>query len=249
MHRFFVSAKDIKGNSIIIDGDDASHILRVLRLRIDDEIIVCDGEETEYICSISSIDKKSVACRILERKASIAEPSVRIHLYQGIPKSVKMDLIVQKCTEIGIYSITPVYTERVVVRRDNDRDLPGKISRWQRIAEEASKQSGRGRIPIINSPMDFSQVLICLEGRDVAVMPYEKECKTGLKQVMQGKNNINDASIFIGPEGGFTDDEVNKAKQCGIETVSLGPRILRTETAGFACLTMMLYELDEMGGR
>jgi len=249
MHRFFVSKEAIIENSIKITGEDVSHISRVLRLREKDTIIICDGERYEYICSISSIDKREVTCDIIETKAIESEPPLRVDIYQGIPKAVKMDLIVQKCTELGIYRIIPVETDRVVAKIGNDRDIGSKITRWKRIAQEAAKQSGRGRIPLIYDPIKFYESLKGLRDYDVAIMPYEKEHSTGLKAVLKGKNNIKSIAIFIGPEGGFDDEEVNEAQKNGVISVTLGPRILRTETAGFACLTSVMYELGDMGGK
>jgi 16S rRNA (uracil1498-N3)-methyltransferase len=249
MHRFFVNANSISRDNIVIDGDDAVHISRVLRLKIGDNITVCNGEEVEYMCSILSIDKKTVTCKIVESRKSASEPPLKIYLYQGMPKSSKMDLIVQKCTELGIFAVIPVFTEHVVFRGDDERDLSGRIIRWQRIAEEAGKQSGRGRIPVIYNPITFEKAVKDMRNMDLSVMPYENEMETGLKQAVNGKNSIRSAFILIGPEGGFSENEVNNAVKNGIITVTLGPRILRTETAGFVCLTILNYALGDMGGR
>lgn len=249
MHRFFVPKSAILKDTIIIEGDDAAHISKVLRLRSGNEITVCDGEENEYICSISYSDKRSITCKIVEKYRSTTEPPIKVHLYQGMPKSVKMDLIVQKCTELGIFAVTPVFTERVVLRNDEKNDLSGRITRWQRIAEEAGKQSGRGRIPVINNPVTFEEAIRDMKDMDFSIMPYEKESENSLKQAAHGKNSIRNAAILIGPEGGFSETEVNTAASNGISAITLGPRILRTETAGFVCLTILMYTLGDMGGR
>lgn len=248
MHRFFISNDRIDNGNIIIIGEDALHISKVLRLRKGDEIEACDGNENIYLCSILNVDKQTVTCKINSKWISSAEPSVKVHLFQGIPKSTKMDLIVQKCTEIGVSSITPVFTERVITRPDEARDISGRISRWRKISEEAAKQSNRGRIPSIQDPVKLEEALKLMSGYGAAVMPYENETRKGLKQVMQGKNNINSAAIFIGPEGGFSENEIAAAVKNGIIPVTLGPRILRTETAGFVSLALILFILNNMGG-
>ena len=248
MHRFFVSKDDIGDDNIIISGDDAAHISKVLRLKAKDAVIVCDGEENEYTCLVSAIDKKKVICSIVDKRHGTSEPPCKIDLYQGIPKSVKMDIIIQKCTEIGVGTVIPVDTERVVVKLGNERDSNGKTARWQRIAEEASKQSSRGRIPTVESPINYHEAIDRLKEYDLAIMPYEKEASIGLKQALRGKTNIRSIGIFIGPEGGFTDQEVLIAQESKILPVTLGPRILRTETAGFVCLSIAMYELGDMGG-
>lgn len=248
MHRFFVTDGCMYKDKIKIDGDDAAHILKVLRLRVGDEIIVCDGKEKDYLCTIASLEKKNVVCSITEVKENAAEPPLKLDLYQGFPKSAKMDLIIQKCTELGVSSVTPVYTERVVVRQYEDRDLDDRVERWQRIAEEASKQSGRGRIPKVCGPVSFKDVISRLKDYDISIIPYEKESCNGLKQFARGKNNTRSAAVLIGPEGGFTEEEVSMAKNAGAVPVTLGPRILRTETAGFVCLSILMYELGDVGG-
>lgn len=248
MHRFFVDKGMIIDGGAKIEGDDAAHISKVLRLRRGDEIIVCDGNGFEYVCSISSVDKKEVECRIQEIREVVSEPPVKVDLYQAMPKASKMDLIVQKCTELGIYNIIPMDTERVVVRMEKKNDFMNKVSRWKKIAQEAAKQSGRGRIPDISDPVKYDDAVENLKDYDLVIMPYEKEESTGLKEALRCKNKINNVAILIGPEGGFTEDEVNKAKGNGAVSVTLGPRILRTETAGFSCLSMVMYEIGDMGG-
>lgn len=248
MHRFFVHKDNITADSIRITGEDSEHISRVLRLRVKDRIIVCDGEENEYICELQSVDKKSVLCSIIERYRSAAEPPLKVCLFQGIPKSAKMDMIVQKCTEIGIDEIVPVDTERVVIKLGEDGDLRGKLARWQKIAVEAAKQCGRGRIPSIRTPISFKDAMSMINMYELCIIPYEKEGARGLKQVLKGKDTIKSAAIIIGPEGGFSEEEVNEAVKCGAVSVTLGPRILRTETAGFVCLTMLMYESGDLGG-
>lgn len=249
MHRFFVDDEFINRDTLKITGDDVNHISKVLRLKIKEHIVVSDGSGNEYLCSITSISKDCIICSILEVNKNLTEPTVKVDLYQGIPKSTKMDLIVQKCVELGINSIIPVNTERVVVKASDDNRFSNKILRWQRIAEEAAKQSGRGKIPRVESPMMFNEVLVRLKEYDAAVIPYEKENTTGLKQILKEKTDVKNIAVIIGPEGGFSEKEIDMAEVEGAVPITLGPRILRTETAGFACLTMILYELGDMGGK
>lgn len=251
MHRFFVSRDEISSDGIKLYGENAEHIFKVLRLRRGDKIIVCDGEENEYVCTIEYGDKKAVSCSIIEKRKSSSEPDVKVHIFQGIPKAAKMDIIIQKCTELGMEGLTPVDTERVVVNRNMDPGTGGfsnKLSRWQKIAEEASKQSGRGCIPKIQNPADFNEMMKFIKDYDLCVIPYEKEGSVGLKRILRGKNNIKSIAVVIGPEGGFSESEINYAVSKGAVPVTLGPRILRTETAGLACLSIIMYELGDLGG-
>lgn len=247
MHRFYVEDKNIANDSIIIDSDDVNHISKVLRLRVDDEIIVCDGKCNEYMCSIESIEKKQVLCKILSQYSNKVESPVEITLFQGLPKAQKMDLIIQKSVEIGVACIQPVITKRVVVKVEY-RDITNKLDRWRRISMEAAKQSGRGIIPKILEPIDFDEAVKRLKAMDIAVMPYEKEEARGLKEVLATTEGVTSAGIFIGPEGGFEDSEVKACREDSIIPVSLGPRILRTETAGFVTAAMIQYEIGDMGG-
>lgn len=249
MHRFFVPASSINSGSIQITGDDALHISKVLRLRAGENVIVCDGEENEYTCEIISCDKKHADLSILGKKRSQAESPVKICLFQGIPKAAKMDLIVQKCTEIGVDRIVPMNTERVVPELSEDKDISNKLQRWRKIAEEASKQSGRGRIPVIEKPVRYKDALEMAGKYEFCIIPYEKEQNVGLKKVLKGKDNMRNAAIVIGPEGGFTECEIAAAKMGGIMPVTLGPRILRTETAGFICAAIINYTLGDLGGK
>lgn len=248
MHRFFADNDTIGTNSITIHGEDVNHITKVLRLRAGDTIIISDGEKYEYECSIKSQNKKSVVCSIINKREIISEPPLKVHLYQGIPKGTKFDLIIQKCTELGIETIIPVDTERVVVRLRGDNDISNKITRWRRIAEEAAKQSGRGVVPSVSEPLMFKDAIERFKEYDLVIMPYEKENTIGLKQILQARYNINNAAIFIGPEGGFSPGEVCMAEEAGAVAVTLGPRILRTETAGFTCLACLMYEYGDIGG-
>lgn len=247
MHKFFVDAGSINDQTICITGVDVKHLSGVLRLRKGELIQVCDGNGNEYICSINEIEKKQVICHIEESFKSNTEPPLTITLYQGLPKAQKMDLIVQKCTEIGVCRIVPVITSRVVVKSE-EKDIGNKLERWRRIAEEAAKQSNRGRIPEIGSLIDFKTALQQAEELDMAIIPYEQEKAVGLRKALAPRNRVMTAGIFIGPEGGFEEEEVKEAASKGITPITLGPRILRTETAGFISAACILYEIGDIGG-
>ncbi|MEG0371530.1 MAG: 16S rRNA (uracil(1498)-N(3))-methyltransferase [Clostridium sp.] len=247
MHKFFVPKENIKSENIYITGDDVKHIGKVLRLKIDDRINISDGYGTEYICSIDIIDKKEVSCSIIEKYSNETESPIRITLFQGLPKAQKMDLIVQKGVEIGIYEVKSVITDRVIVKTET-KDLSNKLERWNKIAKEAAKQSGRGCLLEVSEPITFKEAIDGLSGFDLAIMPYENQDGIGLRKVLEENNNAKNIAVFIGPEGGFESEEVEYASSKGVHPVTLGPRILRTETAGFVASTIILYEIGDMGG-
>ncbi|MGH4050989.1 MAG: 16S rRNA (uracil(1498)-N(3))-methyltransferase [Clostridium sp.] len=248
MHKFFVPKGNIDGKHAVINSEDVKHIYRVLRLQVGDKISVNNSEGKEYLGEITSIDKKEVNINILEESAINNESPVEVYLFQGLPKSTKMDLIVQKNTEIGIKAITPIITKRVEGKTEL-KDFK-KVDRWNKIALEASKQSKRSLVPQINAPIEFELLIQQLEHMDLVVVPYENQEGYGIKKLTQNieKKNINNVAIVIGPEGGFEEDEILKLKEIGAEIVTLGPRILRTETAGFVCLSLIMYELGDLGG-
>lgn len=251
MHRFFVDKKNIfedKGIIIIDDPEDVKHISRVLRLKEDQPIEICDGHNREYIGKISIVDKKEIKVWILENKESVTEPPIGVDLLQGIPKSTKMELIIQKCTELGINRVIPIITERTVVQLKDKKSEDKKVQRWQKIADEASKQSKRSVIPEVSSPLAFNKGIERFYDYDLVMIPYEDEGKKGIKEVLKENNEANKIAIIIGPEGGFQEEEVEIARGRGAIPVSLGPRILRTETAGITALSIVMYELGDLGG-
>ena len=255
MHRFFVMPNQVNLTSreIVIHDEDVKHISKVLRLKEKDIVEVCDGENNEYICSIESIHKNEVVLSIEEDRKSTQEASIEIVLYQGVPKGAKMDLIIQKTTELGIKEIIPVMMERTVVQFDSPKDAVKKVERWQKIAEEAAKQSKRGMIPKIHLPMRFKEAIEDSGKNPLNIMPYENEENSGFKNIIRNLSKEDQASIkrigiWIGPEGGFEESEVAKAIENDIHPVTLGPRILRTETAGFTMLSLVMYELGDLGG-
>ena len=245
MPKFFVDKNDIGGGQVQLFGEDEKHIRTVLRAKEGEELTLCDGEGTDYLCRIASLEG-GVLLDILSAQPCESEPSVKITLYQGLPKADKMELIIQKCVELGIDRIVAVSTERAIVKLDKKEGK--KLERWQKIAEAAAKQSGRGKIPeVCGRVLKFSEAVAEAKGLDGAIIPYEKEQTRGLRQfatAFRGKS----IGVFIGPEGGFAPEEIALAQESGIVPITLGKRILRTETAGMVTTAILLYELDE-GGR
>lgn len=242
MPKFFVKSENINDHTIILDGENAKHIGNVLRAKVGDVITVCDGEGRDYECEIREITKKEIIARVTDIFTNDNEPSVKITLYQGLPKADKMELVIQKCIETGIDRIVPVKTEHAVVKLDGKEEK--KIQRWNKIAEAAAKQCGRGKIPVVENVLDFKEAVMDAKKLDGGIIPYEKERERGLKQFAKNFKGKS-IGIFIGPEGGFSNEEIDFAKENGIEPVTLGKRILRTETAGLVALVILLYELEE----
>jgi 16S rRNA (uracil1498-N3)-methyltransferase len=247
MPKFFIDDKNINGSVIDVYGDDVSHIKRVLRLKPGDTVTLCDGKGTDYIVAIDSIEQNFVRTNIVSTNVNIAEPPIEVTIFQGVPKSDKMDLIIQKSVELGVKRVVPVMTDRTVVRIENKKDAENKTTRWQRIALEAAKQCNRGAVPEIMMPVTFAESFKLLEKEDLCLIPYEKEAENGLKTILSNYKDVKKVSVFIGPEGGFSEKEVETAIRANIRSVSLGPRILRTETAGLTVLSILMYELGDVG--
>jgi 16S rRNA (uracil1498-N3)-methyltransferase len=249
MPKFFVDEANVKSDRVIIAGDDVKHIKKVLRLNPGDRITVCDGKGNDYHANIEDMEPDRVIAGILDVRKSGTEPPIEVTLFQGIPKSDKMDLIIQKSVELGIIRIVPVSTERTVVRLDKKKDAANKVARWQRISLEAAKQCNRGVVPEVEHPVNFEDALRICRYAHLKIIPYEKEREYNLKKCLgevSGESPKNIA-VFVGPEGGFSEDEVKNAVNSGVMPITLGPRILRTETAGIAVLSILMYELGDIG--
>lgn len=249
MPKFFVKDNQINEDIINITGTDVNHIANVLRLKIDDEIQVCNEEKGfNYNTRIIEINKEVVKCNIIEVRESKSEANVHINILQGLPKAEKMELIIQKCTELGVKEITPVEMERCIVKLDGKSEGK-KIERWQKIAEVAAKQSGRDKIPKINNVINIKNVCNFLTNYDIVLVPYENEKNITLKEVLEKlpKRDLKIA-IIIGPEGGFEEKEIQMLEQNNYKIVTLGNRILRTETVAIAMTSVILYELADFGG-
>lgn len=247
MPRFFINSNDIFDDSINIKGDDFNHIKKVLRLKCGEIVTLSDGMGKEYVAEIDQFGDGFVHTRIVESYDNTTEPPIKVTLYQGLPKSDKMDFIIQKSVELGIYKVVPVLTERTVVKIDNEKDALKKCERWNRISLEAAKQCNRGIIPKIEVPISFKDAIKQAKEKSLSFIPYEKESKNSLKQIFKSASNIDEIAVFIGPEGGFAEQEIDEAIGLGISPVTLGPRILRTETAGIAVLSILMYELGDVG--
>lgn len=249
MHKFFVEDKNISEDLCIIEGDDVKHIYKVLRLKEGDKVNINNCKGAEYVGEILEVNKKDVKVKLIEKVSLNNESLLKVHLFQGLPKAAKMDLIAQKCTELGIDEITPIITERVVVKGNESSEFK-KVDRWNRIALEACKQSKRSVIPTINQPIDFKELINQLDNFDLVIVPYENQENLGIKYVKNQviDKNIETVAIIIGPEGGFEETEIQALKDANAFIVTLGPRILRTETAGFVALSLVMYELGDLGG-
>lgn len=248
MHKFFVPIDNFYNEKVIIEGDDVKHIYKVLRLEEGQEILINDLHGKEYKCKLIDVNKKEVTANIIEEVSISKESPIEISLFQGLPKSAKMDLIVQKNTELGVSHITPIITKRVIVKTELKEYK--KLDRWNRIALEACKQCKRSLIPTIEEPLEFDDLLAKLNEFDLVLVPYENAENHGIKYVM---NNIDikcvrSVAIIIGPEGGFEEDEIELLRENGSYVITLGPRILRTETAGFTAVSLISYELGDLGG-
>ena len=242
MSRFFVTKKMINGSEITLSEEDSAHLARVLRAEVGEEITAIDESGIEYAAEITEISKKTVKAKITDFKKSAAEPKISVTLFQGLPKGAKMELIIQKCVEIGIDKIVPVSTARAVVKLNEEKGA-GKEKRWNKIAEEAAKQSGRGKIPKVTAPISFDEAVKSANDFDMAIMPYELHEKADFKSYLRS-HNPKSIAVYIGPEGGFEESEAELAKEQGIYPVSLGKRILRTETAPLSVLSVLMYEYD-----
>ena len=248
MDRFFTPKSNInlEQNTCVIEGEDVKHISRVLRCRENDKLEVCDMDNNEYICEIKEINKDNILLDIIEKVNIKRESNLKVKLYQGMPKGTKMELILQKLTEIGVDEIVLVQTKRSVTKIDNKKE-DKKIERWERIIYEAAKQSKRGKIPKLRGILSFKDALEDMKNNDLNIAPYENERTKSIKQAIKGVN-INTMGIFVGPEGGFEESEIEAIEEISGKSVSLGPRILRTETASLVASSIVLYELSDLGG-
>ncbi len=244
MPRFFVEPDQVSGNKIIIEGSDVNHITKVLRMKIGEELMVCDGTGLDYFCTIAKLDSDAVFCDVCNKWESYSELPVKVTLFQGLPKADKMELIIQKTVELGVCEIVPVAMQRSIAKLD-DKKAGRKIERWQSISESAAKQAGRGIIPKVTEPMNFAEALEYAKEMDSIIVPYENAKGISYtKEVIREAKACARLAIFIGPEGGFADSEIERAKEAGAKLVTLGNRILRTETAGMATLAILMYEFE-----
>lgn len=248
MYKFFVQEKQIENNKISINNDDVNHIKNVLRLNIGEQLEISNSDTGEsFVCKILDFENSRVNCEIIEKIADVSETNINLHILQGLPKSDKMEFIIQKCTELGVKEFTPVLFNRCIVKL-NGKDEQKKIERWQKISEVAAKQSKRDIVPKINNVIKLDKIIERIKQYDIIIVAYEEEKENGIKQELQkinGKENLK-IGILIGPEGGIEKEEIEQLKEAGAKIVTLGKRILRTETAPIVMSSVIMYELNEM---
>ena len=249
MPKFFVTQEQINGETIKIVGQDVNHIKNVLREKVGDELTICNSsKEQNYLCEIIGISEESIKCKIIKTLENNVESKIKVTIMQGLPKADKMELVIQKSVELGVYDIIPIEMKRCVVKL-TDKDKPKKIQRWQKIAEVAAKQCGRDRIPKIETIINVKNICNLLEKYDIVLVAYENEKENTLKHELK---NIKEKSekqeikiaIIIGPEGGIAPEEVDQLKKDGAKSITLGKRILRTETVALNVLSIIMYELE-----
>lgn len=251
MYQFFVDDTQIAEGIVTIENGDVNHIKNVLRMKCGEKVRISSDSGKNYYGEIDRIEERMVQVRILDEDAEDTELASRIYLFQGLPKSDKMELIVQKAVELGVHEIIPVAMKNCVVKLD-DKKAAAKTARWQEIARSAAKQSKRSQIPTVRMPMNYKEALEEAAKLDVRLLPYENErgmaaTREAVEAVRPGMN----IGIFIGPEGGFAEEEIALAKEKQMQFISLGRRILRTETAGLATLSILMYHIEsapESGG-
>lgn len=246
MYQFFVEPCQIQEKTVRIEGNDVNHIKNVLRMKVGEELSVSNGlDGKEYRCGIVSMDEECVVCELRFVKEDGVELPSQVYLFQGLPKADKMELIIQKAVELGVHAVVPVAAKRCVVKLD-DKKAKSKITRWQGIAEAAAKQSKRRIVPEIMDVMSFKEAIAYTKDFEVKLIPYElAEDMAKTKEIIRNLQPGQRVAIFIGPEGGFEEAEVQLAMEKGVEPITLGKRILRTETAGFTVLSWIMYQLEQ----
>ncbi len=245
MHHFFVNPEAVTSQTITITGPDVNHIKNVLRIKFGEEVLLSDGQGQDFCCEIESLTEQKIIAKIKDRTFEGTELCSKFYLFQGLPKSDKMEFIIQKAVELGVTEVIPVSTRRTVVKLDAKKEEK-KLERWQAISESAAKQSRRGIIPKITSVMNFSEALKYAATLDINIIPYENfKDMTETKEVLNKIVPNIKTGIFIGPEGGFEESEIELAIQQGVNPISLGRRILRTETAGMAILSVLMFQLEK----
>lgn len=245
MYSFFVESEQIFKEEIKIIGKDVNHIKNVLRMKIGEKININNGQNSlDYQCEILSFEEEEIRCHILKIEENDMELQAKIILFQGLPKSEKMELIIQKCVELGVHKFVPVATKRAIVKLDEKKAI-SKVKRWQAISEAAAKQSKRKIIPKVELPCSYEEAINKAKKIDKVLIPYE--LKKGMKETKEIIESIKPGetiALFIGPEGGFSEKEIQIAMDMGAIPISLGKRVLRTETAGFTTLAWIMYQLE-----
>lgn len=244
MPKFFVPREQISDNCAYILGSDAMHISKVLRMKVGENLFLCDGAGNDYDCCITDIKEDAISFNIIEKKPCLAEPLIKVTLFMALPKGDKMDYVIQKTVELGVHRIVPFSASRCVVKLSG-KDAGKKTARWQKIAYEAAKQCGRGIIPQVEEPISFSELVGRVKSFDLPLFFYECEEQNSLKNILS-QRSYQTVCAVVGPEGGFSQDEVQQAKAAGFVSVSLGKRILRCETAPGCAVCAIMYHTDNL---
>ncbi len=245
MHRFFVEESAIGEDSVIIQGNDFNHIANVLRMQVGEVILISDGNDREYKCEISEITQDTVISKIIDMNAASRELPIKVTIFQALPKGDKMEQVIQKVVELGAVEIVPVKTSRCIVKLD-DKKAKKKVERWNTIAESAAKQSKRGIIPNVCAVKTYKEALDYAKDMDMVLIPYEQaENMEYTREVLSGIKKDISIGVFIGPEGGFSTQEVEECQEIGASCITLGKRILRTETAGMMIMSVLMYLSEE----
>ncbi len=249
MHLFYVEEDSIDRESslVTITGEDVNHIKNVLRLKQGEKVTICNGQGTDFLCIIEQVCDKEVVAKILSENVSTGELSTKIYLFQGLPKKDKMELVIQKATELGAAYIVPVMNKRSVVKLEDGKKEEKKLQRWNQIAVSGAKQCKRGVIPKVLPVMKYEKALeLAVNECSMIIVPYENERGVSYtKEVLKNAKEQKAIGIFIGPEGGFEEEEISLAKEKSAHIVSLGNRILRTETAAISAMTMVMMACEE----
>lgn len=246
MPKFFITNQNLQNHEITILGEDVNHIKNVLRKRMGEQITICNTDNAkDYLCEIVQLEDTAIRCNIVQELEDNAESDVKVTIFQGLPKADKMEWIIQKSVELGVYDITPVEMKRCVVKLNN-KDKKKKLERWQKIAEVAAKQSGRNRIPKLNDIISIQNICNLCHEYDIVIVAYENEKQNKLRDELEKIklkqiDNLKIA-ILIGPEGGIDTSEIELLKQNNVKIVTLGDRILRTETVALHLLSIIMYE-------
>lgn len=245
MYRFYISPEQVAGKEIRITGSDVNHIKNVLRLEPGDWIVACDGSGVDYVSRIDALQSNEILLTVEKIQDTGTELPVQITLFQGMPKKDKLELIIQKAVELGVYEIVPVLTKRCVVKLTEEKKIKKRMERWQTIAEAAAKQCDRGIIPEVHTPVSMAEAFDMARSLEYNMIPYELQEGIGeSRQVVEEACRCSSIGIFIGPEGGLEPDEVEQAMAIGAKPITLGKRILRTETAGMALLSILMFQMQ-----
>lgn len=244
MHHFFVNNQQVKESYIIIEGTDVNHIKNVLRMKIGEKLLISNGMNMDYLCELTKVTSEEVIATIVSVDEDGGELPSKVYLFQGLPKADKMELIIQKAVELGVYEIIPVSMKHSIVKLDEKKQV-NKVNRWQAIAESAAKQSKRSIVPNVKHVMSFQEALDYAKNFEYNLIPYEHaDQMQETKKIIASLKAKTSIGVFIGPEGGFDEMEIKNARKCNMRTITLGKRILRTETAGLTALSVIMFQLE-----